>query len=140
MKNVLLCSSLLLLISEAVANNISPTTSSALEQQEQLKEMGRAIANYQRCSALAVESGDKVMASYYADMLEDSAIALKAYQQEQQQQIQAVQEKSAKILVKLNYSTMLKLCEQRLDAVSRQHYQQQLKSQQPVLFPYRLAE
>lgn len=44
-----------------------------------VKIVGRALANYQVCSEIAEDQGDKVMHSYYSEMFNDSAAEIRTY-------------------------------------------------------------
>lgn len=87
-----------------------------------LKVKGRAIANYDICKVLANQYSDLVMAYYYADMLQDGLAEIETYTSLQHQVIERERTKGIVTLSKIKSASMNRLCQNRFDPVSRQHY------------------
>ncbi|TEW53502.1 hypothetical protein E2R68_12440 [Psychromonas sp. RZ22] len=93
-----------------------------------IKLKARSLANYKVCEQLANESGDLVMAYYYAEMLKNSDIENEVYTNEQGQVIAKEEVKSLKVLNQIDSASMLQLCQNRFAPISRQYYKTQLEN------------
>lgn len=101
---------LLFYISASFANVLSD---------EEVKLLGRSLANYQICGDISVEMGDPVMLSYYRDMYNDGLLKRNTYPKNKLEMVIAEQQNSATKLARIDRKSLEELCLSRFDLLSR---------------------
>ncbi|ABM04095.1 hypothetical protein Ping_2358 [Psychromonas ingrahamii 37] len=86
---------------------------------QDLKIMGRALANYQLCADVAKKQKDPAMFNYYNDMYNDSLRDGKLFYIGQVQLIFSEQQKTAIKLTQIDKESIKGLCISRFDDLSR---------------------
>ncbi|MDN2663905.1 hypothetical protein [Psychromonas sp. 14N.309.X.WAT.B.A12] len=99
-----------------------------LPNQETLKSIGDALANYEKCQGLAESEGDSVMAYYYQDIKQTTLAENTAYSEAELAYINSEYEKGTLLLSYINSAGLYQLCLNRFDSVSRQYYKAKLNS------------
>jgi len=100
---------------------------------ENLKVYGRALANYQLCTQIAGELGDKIMLSYYAEMFNDRSAEINAYPERLSAFIYQEFKRSEEQLAKIDRQSMGLLCLSRFDLLSRKMQEKKLAGKQTPL-------
>lgn len=95
----------------------------------ELRTVGYTLANYEVCELLAKQNNDPVMGFYYAQMHQLSELEYQGYTEGKLQVIEKERAKALSLLRKVSSASMLQLCSNRFDPVSRQHYQIKLSEQ-----------
>jgi len=95
----------------------------------ELRTAGYTLANYQVCHLLAKQNNDPVMRFYYSEMHQLSQFEYQGYSEDKLQVIEKERTKALSLLKKVSSTSMFQLCSNRLDPVSRQHYQIKLSEQ-----------
>jgi len=86
---------------------------------EEVKILGRSLANYQICAAISVEMGDPVMLSYYSDMYNDGLLKRNTYPKNKLEMVIAEQQSSATKLAGIDRKSLGELCLSRFELLSR---------------------
>ncbi|WP_028864234.1 hypothetical protein [Psychromonas aquimarina] len=100
--------------------------SAAAAAEQDLKILGRSLANYQLCSDISVELDDKAMFNYYSEMYNDSVLELKAYSTAQVKTVTAEQYWSVFKLAAVDRKSVGLLCLSRFDLLSRKMQENKL--------------
>lgn len=103
-----------------------PVSSAKAFSDEELKTVGRALANYQVCSDISSDMGDSVMLSYYSEMYNDSLRESETYQKTQSDIVFNEQRSSTVKLAKLDRKNLGELCLSRFDLLSRKMQENKL--------------
>ena len=88
-------------------------------QKTDFNELGRALANYQACSKVAVTIKDDLMFNYYKKMFNDTELALLNINNEQAKHVYSAWDKSEKVLSHIGLHSLQNICLSRFDALSR---------------------
>ncbi len=94
-----------------------------------LRTAGYTLANYEVCKLLAKQNNDSVMVFYYAQMHQLSELEYQGYTEGKLQIIEKERVKALSLLRNVSSASMLQLCSNRFDPVSRRHYQIKLSEQ-----------
>jgi hypothetical protein len=93
-----------------------------------LQLSGGALANYQICSQIALELGDKTMYSYYSEMFNDRSVEITHYPQKKSQIAFLEFNKSVVKLANIALPAMTMICLKRLDLLTRKMQEKKLAS------------
>jgi hypothetical protein len=82
-------------------------------------ELGRSLANYDACAQVSLAINDQQMFFYYKKMLNDISLSALSLTHNESLKLYEIWMESEKVLMKLNISSMEKLCSSRFDELSR---------------------
>jgi len=82
-------------------------------------EQGRALANYQACSHIALDINDEQMFSYYQKMYNDAQLSIVGADELAAKQVYKTWESAEKILNGVGSSQLQGLCLSRFDPLAR---------------------
>ena len=88
-------------------------------QKADFNELGRALANYQACSKVAIEINDDVLFNYYRKMFNDTGLSLLSINHKDAKQVYSAWDKSEKVLGNIGTEALQTICISRFDKLSR---------------------
>ncbi|WP_019613002.1 hypothetical protein [Psychromonas ossibalaenae] len=106
-----------------------PLAAATVNEQD-LKILGRALANYQLCSDISVELDDKAMFNYYSEMYKYSLLQVSTYSHNDAEIVSEEQQRSMLKLAKIDRKSLGGLCLSRFDLLSRKMQENKLAAKQ----------